>query len=188
MYKGRVINGNLKRRIIQIPRSTITRATSDIIKQSIFNVLLNKFYVNFTEMAVIDLFAGSGALGIEAISLGCKRVLFIDSDFNAIKCINDNLRVLDVCDYAKVICQKSETISDDAFLRFIERNENILVFMDPPYEKKSLLQNQILRFKKLFEGQRTIFVIETDSEVDTGVSLITRTIQHGNTFITIVKY
>ena len=177
MKKCRIIAGTLKHRYIIAPDTSSTRPTSDIVKQSIFNVLIHRFYVNFEKTFVVDLFAGSGSLGIEAISLGCKNVVFVDSNKKAIECIKQNLQSLQVEIFSKVISQSAEKISDSMFLTFAKNYSNALVFLDPPYAEKELLCRQIARFSELFKSKNLLIIAESDKEYANATYMI----QHGYT-------
>ena len=184
MKKCRIIGGALKRRYIMSPDISSTRPTADIVKQSIFNVLIHRFCVNFEKTFVIDLFAGSGSLGIEAISLGCKNVLFVDSNKQAIACIKQNIQSLQIAQFSSMICQLAEKVPDSIFLTLGEHYSDILVFMDPPYSKKELLHSQISRFSELFKSKNIIIVAESDEECANATHLL----DHGNTRVSIFSY
>ena len=185
MNRCRIIGGRLKRRYIAAPGITSTRPTSDIVKQSLFNVLIHRFQIDFSKTFVVDLFAGSGSLGIEAISYGCEKVLFVDSNHKAINCIRDNLESLKITQFAKVLKQSAERIPDEIFKDSAEDFENILIFMDPPYAEKELLKNQILRFLKLFKDKRVLIVAESDEEIDIKGFEHTIATHHGDTVVEI---
>ena len=86
----RIVSGKYRSRIIKAPENNLTRPTSDIVRESLFNVINGKC-INAN---CIDIFAGSGALGIEALSRGAKKCVFIDNNYLAIKTINENLNSL----------------------------------------------------------------------------------------------
>ncbi len=182
MKKCRIIGGKLKRRYIIAPDTSSTRPTSDIVKQSVFNVLVHRFCVNFEKTFVIDLFAGSGSLGIEAVSFGCKNVVFIDSNKKAIDCIKQNIQSLQIAPFSATICQSAEKVPDSIFLTFGENHSDILVFLDPPYAKKELLCQQIGRFFELFKSKNLLIVAESDEEYADA----TYVIRHGNTRVNIL--
>lgn len=185
MNRCRIINGCLKRRFINAPAINSTRPTSDRIKQAIFNVLFHRFYINFNETFAIDLFAGSGALGIEAISCGSPQALFIDSNSQVLKCLENNLKNLKIENLAKTLCRKAESVSDNLFLEFSKNFNNILVFMDPPYIDKRLLLNQLSRFRNLFQNQNLTIVVESDEEIIDENFQNFHTLNHGNTFVNV---
>ena len=182
MKKCRIIAGALKRRYIMAPDTPSTRPTSDIVKQAIFNVLIHRFCVNFGNTFVIDLFAGSGSLGIEAISLGCKHVLFVDSNKQAIDCIRQNIQSLQIERFSTTICHSAEKVPDNILVTFGENYSDILVFLDPPYAKKELLYRQIVRFSELFKDKKLTIIAESDEEYTNA----TYVLQHGNTRVNIL--
>ncbi|KRQ86941.1 Ribosomal RNA small subunit methyltransferase D [Caloramator mitchellensis] len=124
----RIITGLAKGRIIKAPEGMITRPTSDRVKEALFNIIRNKVY----DSNVLDLFAGSGNLGLEALSRGAKHCTFIESDKNAFRVLKENI-------YNLCFDDKSTTYFGDSFtiLKSI-RNQNMkydLIFLDPPYGK-----------------------------------------------------
>ena len=127
----RVITGSLKGRRIQAVRGDYTRPTTDKIKESIYNILGQYFDGG----CVLDLFAGSGNLGIEAISRGMSHAVFIDHNIFAIKTIKNNLIHLEIVD-------KAEVYQYDAFkaLHLLAKKQDTfdLIFLDPPYKKTVL--------------------------------------------------
>ncbi len=119
----RVISG-LKRGLkLSAPQNENTRPTLDRVKEAVFSMLMPVLF----DSTVLDLFAGSGALGIEALSRGSKKAVFIDSSNDAIKCIKKNLEAAQMTDISEVYkCCASE------YLNLCDRSFDI-IFMDPPY-------------------------------------------------------
>lgn len=179
MSRCRIISGTFGGRFITAPSVPSTRPTSDICKQALFNVLLHRFGVNFNRITVFDLFAGSGSLGIEAISCGCQNVLFIEANAKAAACIRGNLRLLNVEQFAKVLQRKAEGIPDAVFLDFAAQFDEVLVFMDPPYAEKQLLRDQIERFLRIFHKQKLLIAAESDEELQLDGILPSHTLTHG---------
>ena len=118
----RVVSGKYKSRIIKYVEDEKTRPTTDKVKESIFNIIGPYFDGGI----VLDLFAGSGGIGIEAISRGMDKGYFIDTSKEAIKVINDNLKTLGIAN--------SLVLKRD-YLDFLNStNEKFsLIFLDPPY-------------------------------------------------------
>jgi 16S rRNA (guanine966-N2)-methyltransferase len=117
----RVIAGELKGRRIDAPKGAATRPTSDFVREAAFNL------IGPVEGAtVLDLYAGSGALGIEALSRGAGRCLFVDSSREACRTIGANLEKLGLG--ATVLCQ------DAVRALGAERGPYDLILSDPPYE------------------------------------------------------
>ena len=83
----RVIAGSARRLLLSVPEGKDTRPTTDRIKETLFNIL----QFDLVDQDVLDLFAGSGALGIEALSRGAKRAVFCDSGKKALACIEQNI-------------------------------------------------------------------------------------------------
>jgi 16S rRNA (guanine966-N2)-methyltransferase len=125
----RIIGGEFRSRLIEMPKGVDIRPTQDKVRQAVFNVLGN----DLTGSNVLELFAGSGAFGIEAISRGAKYVTFVDNNSICIKTIRKNLESLGVED------GKFEIIWANALsiLSRLEKEGNSydLIFMDPPYYK-----------------------------------------------------
>lgn len=133
----KVISGFLKGRIIKGHDIEGTRPTMDRVKESVFGSIQN--YVR--DSAVLDLFSGSGNLGIEALSNGAKYVLFNDSNIKCTSSIKENLKNFNVSDKALVL-----TMDYKKCLSYILDN-NLkfdLIFLDPPYKNKDL--NDVAKF------------------------------------------
>ena len=182
MSRCRIINGKYKRRYITAPLVKTTRPTSDLVKQAIFNVLIHRFRFDFQSAFVIDLFAGSGSLGIEAISCGCDNVLFVDSNIKAIECIKKNTRELNIEDKSKIILNFSEKIPSYVFKKLSDSYDTVLAFLDPPYSEKELLKSQISKLTELFKAQSLIIVAESDEGIPNSACIV----RHGNTLASIL--
>lgn len=128
----RVITGSARGRVLLTPEGLDTRPTADRIKHSIFNAI--QFDVEGRR--VLDLFAGSGQLGIEALSRGAKNCCFVDSNKDAQTAISQNVKN---CEFASV----SKVFSTD-FETFLKSTDEVfdLVFLDPPY-KEGLLEKAL---------------------------------------------
>jgi 16S rRNA (guanine(966)-N(2))-methyltransferase RsmD len=155
--KGRVISGEFKGRIIGTPSDMTIRPTTDYIKESIFNVLENE--ICFSEVNVLDVCAGSGALGIEALSRGASEGIFVDSSKVAVNCIKENIEMLEINDRSIIVCCDARSI-DNKIKRFFKEEKRLLVFADPPYSNTTLLQSIIDRIMRMDKVQ--MFVIESE--------------------------
>ena len=123
----RVISGFLKGRNIKGYDIDGTRPTMDRVKESMFAIIQN----NLKDSVCLDLFCGSGNLGIEAISNGSKLCYFIDNNIKAIKVVEENIRNLDIKKNAKIL-----NYDYKRSLKYFKEN-NIkfdLIFVDPPYD------------------------------------------------------
>ncbi len=123
----RVIGGYLKGRKLTPPKSKSVRPTLDSVKESIFNIIQE-----WEDKVILDLFAGTGNLGIEAFSRGAKEVIFVDNDINSIMVVRENLAKFD-------LIQKSKIYSMDfkAALKKFGKDEKKfdVIFIDPPFKQ-----------------------------------------------------
>ena len=117
----RVITGSAKGRRLKTPTNYDVRPTTDNVKESIFNII----QFDIEGRTVLDLFAGTGQLGIEALSRGAAKAVFVDKDNNSLKIVKENL---DICGL------KAQTVKMDsvAFLSNCGRFD--IIFIDPPYD------------------------------------------------------
>jgi 16S rRNA (guanine966-N2)-methyltransferase len=122
----RVVAGEFKGRRLQAPRGTRTRPTADRLREALFSML-----ADVSDARVLDLYAGSGALGIEALSRGAVSAVFVERDPEAVAAIERNLAAVGV---------EAVVVRQDA-LRYLARADGPfdLVFCDPPYDSASRL-------------------------------------------------
>ncbi len=127
----RIIAGELKGRKLRSVRGNKTRPTANRIREAIFNILASQIQ----ESMVLDLFAGTGAFGIEALSRGAESVVFVDVDNDSISVLQENIKSLSLDSLSKI------------FRWDLTRNLNCLaslrpafnlIFMDPPYNKNMI--------------------------------------------------
>ncbi len=124
----RVISGSARSLRLKAPEGLDTRPTIDRIKESLFNIISDDLY----NIDFLDVFSGSGSIGIEALSRGAKNAAFVDSSKESIDIINENLKFTRLLDKADVI--KSDVF--DAIAKFgREKRKFDIIFMDPPYKK-----------------------------------------------------
>lgn len=121
----RVISGTYKGRNLRSVRDPRIRPATDRVKESIFNILQNR--INVRGARVLDLFAGSGSLGFEALSRGAAQVVFVDEWPAATRIIEQNIKLLQCEDRCEVI--KADVFK---FLRHADGRYD-LIFVDPPY-------------------------------------------------------
>jgi 16S rRNA (guanine966-N2)-methyltransferase len=122
----RVIAGRLGGRRLRAPAGRVTRPTSDRVKEAVFAML-----GDVEGLRVLDLFAGTGALGIEALSRGAKAAVFVERDAAALKVLSGNLTALGI---AAELVEVRRADALDALRAAASRQETYdLVFIDPPY-------------------------------------------------------
>lgn len=133
----RVISGIAKNRKLKAPAGQNTRPITDMIKEALFNVIGSKVIDSY----FLDLFAGSGSVGIEAISRGAKEVIFVDSSYEAIKVIKYNL---EHCGFSK----EAQVYKNDVFkaLDILEKRDRIfnIIYVDPPFTNPKIFDQVML--------------------------------------------
>ena len=135
----RVIAGKYKGRKLYSPEDSSVRPTTDKVKEACFSILTNDIY----DARVLDLFAGTGGLGIEALSRGASHAYFIDHDPACIQCIRDNLHFTKLEDKATVLKQDAYSA-----LNLIHEKSVDVVFADPPYALPELCDIPNLIFRE----------------------------------------
>ena len=127
----RIIAGTARGRRIEAPKGLNTRPTLDRVRENLFNIL----QMNIRDSRVLDLFAGSGALSIEALSRGAESATLVDSDRNANRIQKKNLEALGFADQAEVLLRDWKQAAADLAR---EGRRYDLVFLDPPYRMTDL--------------------------------------------------
>ena len=155
----RVIAGTARRIQLKTVPGMDTRPTTDRIKETLFNILQPELY----SAHFLDLFSGSGAIGIEALSRGCRMAVFVESGREAAACIQDNLKRTNLSEHG--ILLKKDVF---AALEQLEKEEKCfdIIFMDPPYNmdhEKRVLNR--LRGSVLLNDE-TLIVVEASLETD----------------------
>ncbi|MCL2572070.1 MAG: 16S rRNA (guanine(966)-N(2))-methyltransferase RsmD [Defluviitaleaceae bacterium] len=126
----RVIAGSARRTTLVTPEGVNTRPTADRIKENLFNIIFH----HVADAIFLDLFCGSGAIGIEALSRGAARAVFVDSSKEAIQATRTNLARTKFKNQAKVYQMIIPTLD------WLGEERFDIIFMDPPYESVYLLQ------------------------------------------------
>ena len=153
----RVIAGSARSLPLKTVPGMNVRPTTDRIKETLFNILSP--YIPGARF--LDLFSGSGAIGIEALSRGAREAVFIEKDRRALECIRDNLSFTKLKDKARVI--PSDVLRALGSLRE-EKQPFELIFMDPPYGQG--LEGEVLRLLKDLPAayENTLVIVEADLE------------------------
>ena len=127
----RIISGEFKGRFINIPKSNLIRPTTDRVRETLFNLLNNM--IDFSGIKVLDLYAGSGSLGLECLSRGANEVHFVEKNFIIYKNLFENIKSLNVesqCTIFKMPIVK--------FSKRLPKNKYDLIFADPPFFKDDI--------------------------------------------------
>ena len=174
----RVIAGTAKRLQLKTPEGLDTRPTTDRIKETLFNMISTEL----SGCTFLDLFSGSGGIGIEALSRGARLAVFIENNNKALRCLKENLEHTQLYSRAQVIPKdvifglkalesKRKELSEEGFVFDV-------VFLDPPYEsglEKKVLE--VLSKSSIINSESTVIVevsIETtfDELEEIGFSMI----------------
>jgi 16S rRNA (guanine(966)-N(2))-methyltransferase RsmD len=152
----RIISGTLKNRTIITPKGFATRPTSEKLRGAVFNICQG----TIEGASFLDLFAGSGGMGLEAISRGAGKVVFIDNARASTRAIQENLQLMGVENQARVLC--GDVVKWLATLQ--KQGEQFdFIYSDPPYEAQALWQN-----RKLPYGEVVLEIIGTSSLLTPG--------------------
>ncbi|MDN3667468.1 RsmD family RNA methyltransferase [Algibacter miyuki] len=159
----RIISGLYKSRRITAPKNLPVRPTTDMAKESLFNILNNTFY--FDDISVLDLFAGTGNISYEFASRGTAQITAVDQDFGCIKFINQTAEQFDM---------PINTIKSDVF-KFLEKStlKANVIFADPPYsfteEQFSKIPELVFKNNLLLEGG--VLIVEHSKHTDISKSI-----------------
>lgn len=176
----RVITGTIKGRKLKWNKSKKVRPTTEKVKEAIFSSI--QFQVQ--NSIFLDLFAGSGQIGIEAYSRGATRVVFVDNNIDNIKIIRQNLNQQARCNNLQVV---NMDVVD--FLKNCNSYFDI-VFLDPPYNATTLLNECLLHILRII-NKNGIIICESKDYINIDSTLnsleIYRVYKYGKTVVTILK-
>lgn len=172
----RIVAGTARGRRLVAPTGDAVRPTTDRVREALFNSLVSLDAVR--DATVLDLFAGSGALGIEALSRGAAHVTFVDSAPDALRAVRENLERAGLADRATVVrADAREHVRRGSGTGPVD-----LALVDPPYafdEWPELLEDL----------DADVVVIESDREIDPGDgATLVRARRYGGTVVTIARY
>ena len=160
----RIISGEFKGRLINVPKSDKIRPTTDRVRETLFNLLNNR--IDFNGISVLDIYAGSGSLGLECLSRGAESVHFIEQDFFIYKNLLQNINSLNVEDKTTVF--KSPAVR---FTGNPPKQKYNLILADPPFFKydiykvlENLLNNEYLALFGSIIIERSIQTKTKDAE------------------------
>jgi 16S rRNA (guanine966-N2)-methyltransferase len=161
----RIIAGSRKGHTIHAPRGRDTRPTSDRVRENVFNIV-----GPLDDAKVLDLYAGSGAMGLEALSRGAARAVFVERDDAAARAIEQNLDKLRL---------PGTVLRRDALTALAGEagagRKYDLVLVDPPYGMYTDLQPQLARYLPAVLAEDGVLVVETDARVEPELPLPQRT-------------
>ena len=154
----RVIAGSARSLKLTAPKGLAVRPTTDRIKETLFNIISADIY----GCSFLDLFCGSGAIGIEALSRGAKEAVFVDESPVSIECTKSNLAFTRLAGNADVI--RSDSVSAVRRLSNEKRRFDI-IFMDPPYDKE--LEKQVLEQEAFCDILNEDGIVSVEADTNT---------------------
>ncbi len=179
----RVISGKFKYKALYNPKDNKVRPTTDRIKETLFNIIASKNKTG--KVLVLDLFAGSGALGIESLSRGAEKVIFVDKDKESFMLVNQNLK--------HVGAQNGEfevyNVDYEFALKKLKDKGFDLIFVDPPYALH--IENKVLDLIKKYNvlAKDGLIVVEHDAKnIFEDSDFVSDTRKCGSTSLTFLEY
>lgn len=145
----RVIGGEFRSRRLKAPHGDSVRPTPDRLREALFNILAPRI----DGVVFLDAYAGGGSVGIEALSRGARRAVFLEKSRAALRCLEENITALDIADRSEVHPGNAAT--------FITRLEADIVFLDPPYPRES---EYGLCLEALGEVPRPLIIVQHSSK------------------------
>ncbi|MBS4165219.1 putative rRNA methyltransferase YlbH [Neochlamydia sp. AcF65] len=155
-----IIAGRYKNRKIQSPKHTLTRPTTNKLRGALFNIC--QTYIE--DASFLDLFCGSGAMGLEAISRGAAQATFVDEAKASLQCVRENIQSLGVEKQAHPLWGEASTV----LKKLAKQGDQFdIIYIDPPYETKGLSE-EILRIideSTLLKVEGRLFIEESKAMV-----------------------
>jgi len=127
----RIISGEFKGRRINVPDSKLIRPTTDRVRETLFNLLNNR--IDFENRKVLDIYAGSGSLGLECLSRGASEIHFVERNFQIYKNLKENINLLNAAENCKIY--KMEALK---YSQMFENLDYDLIIADPPFFKDDI--------------------------------------------------
>jgi len=151
----RIISGIFKGKKILEPLDKNTRPLKDLTKESIFNIInhSNKFNIELSGATILDLFSGVGSFGIECLSRGAKKVIFVENYINVLKILKKNINNLKSINNYEII---EQNIYENN-LEFYIKNTFDIIFLDPPFKDKNL-DKLLIKIEKLLNKNGIIII------------------------------
>ncbi len=181
----RVIAGELRGRKIKAPDGLHTRPTTDRVKESIFSMI----YPYLMDSIVLDLFAGSGNLGIEALSRGAQKSYFVENNKKSLEVVKENLSTLGLLDQSVVLLADAMKALKELDLKGEKFD---IIFLDPPYMKGFIIPCiEAIEENKLLNVDGIVVIEHNVEDVlpnDIGKLLKTKDRRYGDTNISIYSW
>jgi 16S rRNA (guanine966-N2)-methyltransferase len=153
----RIISGRFARRKLRSPSGHLTRPTTDRAREAIFNLLGSRIFLD--DITVLDLFAGTGALGLEAISRGAAHVIFVENNGRVLQFARENAEELEVED--RCVFMRSDAVS---YLENYSGPTFDVIFADPPYDLEAMERMPDMALEHLASAHG-VFSLEHDTRI-----------------------
>lgn len=155
----RVIAGSRRRLLLKTVLGMEVRPTTDRTKETLFN-MLNPY---LADCRFLDLFSGSGAIGIEALSRGAAEAYFVEQSTEALACIRENLKTTKLTDDARVLAMDAGNA-----VMFLEKEKKSfdIIFMDPPYDGELEKRVLTLLADSVLLAEDTLIIVEASLKTD----------------------
>lgn len=175
----RITAGILRGRRLTVPDTTL-RPTEEKVRAALFNTLYAM--KEFEGTLFLDLFAGSGAVGIEALSRGCRRTVFVDRDRKTIAHLREQLTLLDIA--ADAVTLHADSFAATLKEKLPERAD--MIFIDPPYAERDRIAGLVRRcIEDGIVADRGVIVAESDTAISGEIAgWVGREKRYGGTFLT----
>ena len=156
----RIVAGKFRGKQLSSPEDDSIRPTADRVRESVFNILASRLGPNLDGLRVLDLFAGTGALGLEALSRGASNVVFVDTGAEARGLIRDHIEAFGAGGVAKLLRRDATSLGPAGTMGPVD-----LVFLDPPYNR-GLGEQALVSLKQGgWLKLETVLVLEESSDV-----------------------
>lgn len=154
----RIVGGKFRGKQLTSPEDDSIRPTADRVRESVFNILASRLGPSFDGLRVLDLFAGTGALGLEALSRGASSVVFVDTGAEARGLIRDHIEAFGAGGVAKLLRRDATNLGPAGTMGPVD-----LVFLDPPYGK-GLGERALAALRDGWLKPESLLVLEESSE------------------------
>ena len=160
----RIISGTLKGKTISFLRSSITRPLKDSVKENIFNIIYHSKLLNvkMEKSNILDLYSGIGSFGLECISRGARKIVFVEKNKKATEILNKNLLNLSIKDKAIIVMDEIENFLKDKLSEKFD-----IIFLDPPFAEKTYIQElNLIKEKKIYKDNHLIVIHREKKSID----------------------
>ncbi len=173
----RIIGGKFKNKRLHFPENIKTRPLKDSVRENIFNILKhsNNIGIDIKNSEVLDLYAGTGSFGLECISGDASEVIFVENEQDALINLKKNIKNLNV--ETKTILLEQDVLEFFNLLTTEKYKEKFnIIFLDPPYQNKKILEIiEIIKKKNLFNKRHIVVIhreIKSEDLIDKYLNII----------------